>query len=261
MTSYQTEIQNLANIRFGSAKVELYDDTLATPAWVNLGAIKSLVSSTETEGEQEYAPDNTAPITKEPVPKYWVWEFDMQEAWNPSVLKLLRGGIDTYAESTTKTTMGIYAGNGTRPYRKVRFTNTVPGQQPVVIELRKAKLASDIDWNFPTDKDGTTAIALHIKLKAELDGSYGFGTVDVPKASGSVTISPEMVSLSLTGTTTQQMTVTSGGTAVAAEYGMLNNAVATVSTTGLVTAVAAGQTQLIITANSVTYYIPVLVEA
>jgi len=53
----------------------------------------------------------------------------------------------------------------------------------------------------------------------------------------------------------------SGGTAVAAEYGMLNNAVATISTTGLVTAVAAGQTQLIVTANNVTHYIPVIVEA
>ena len=252
MTNYQTEIQNIGDIRWGSAKIEIYDDS--TTAWKNLGAVKNVVATTTTSGEQKFEPDNAPSIKIDPVPESWDWSFDLQEAWNADTLKLLRGNIDTWSTTTTKTVVGVYAGTGARPYRKFRITNTTAGLQPAVIVLNKCKLTSELDWNFPTDKDGTTALALSVKISAEIDGVNGFGTLDIPKAAGTVTISPESVSITVGAT--QTMTV-SGATNVT--FGTTDVSIATVSSAGVVTGVAEGITQLIITTDGVTHIIPVMV--
>lgn len=252
MVTYQTQIQNPKDIRFGSAKIEIYDDDAA--AWRNLGAVKSVSATTTTNGTQKFKPDNAPPITIDPVPETWDWNFELQEGWKVETLKLLRGSIDTFATTSAGTTIGVYAGTGARPRRKIRITNTTAGQDAVVITLLQAVLTSELDWTFPTDEDGTTAVALPVTVSAELAGVSGFGTVFIPVNSGTVTISPESVSVAPAGT--QTMTVT-GATVVT--YGTADVGVATVSAAGVVTGVADGTTQLIVTADNIPHYIPVVV--
>lgn len=252
MTNYQTQVQNPGYIRWGSAKIEIWDSSAS--AYVNLGAVKGVSATTTTNGVQKFEPDNAPAIVIDPTPDTWDWKWEMQEAWNPSALKLLRGEIDTYTAGTNKTTVGVYAGTGVRPKNKIRITNTTAGQQAVVIVLNKCRLTSELDWNFPTDRDGTTAVALAVSVSAELDGVNGFGTLEIPSAAGTVTISPQAVSIRVAGT--QSMTVTGATTKT---YGTLDVSIATVTSGGVVTGVAAGTTQLLIVADGVTHIVPVTV--
>lgn len=250
MVNYQTTIQHPKYIRWGSATVEVYDTASST--WVNLGAIKSLSSTITTTGEQEYAPDNAAPIKIDPVPKTWDFTFELQEAWNMSALKLLRGDVDVYATDM----MHVYAGIGARPHNKIRITNTTAGVPAAIITLSKVKTMSELDWMFQSDTNSTAAIALPIKLSAEIDGNNGFGTVYVPHETGTVTITP--ASVSITVGATQAMTVTGATTK---SFGTTNVGVATVSATGVVTGVAEGNTRLLIDCDGVTHIVPVSVTA
>ena len=258
MTSYQTTIRNAKNIRFGSAKIEVYDDRISgSEVWLDLGALKNVKGTVSTEGEKKFEPDNTAPIIIDPVPETWDWEFDLQESFDANVWNLFRGEIDTWdTTDPTKTVIGMYAGTGSRPRRKVRITNTTAGQGEVIIVLNKAKISSEMDIEYPTDKDGTTALAIHVKLSGEIDGNNGFGTMTIPTNSATVTVSPSVISKAVGGT--QQLTV-SGATNVV--YGTLNSAIATVNSTGLVTAVAAGSTKVVVTADDTMYYVPITVTS
>ena len=258
MTSYQTTIRNAKNIRFGSAKIEVWDDRVSgSEHWVNLGALKNVKGTVSTEGEKKFEPDNTAPIIIDPVPDTWDWEFDLQESFDADVWNLFRGEIDTWdTTSASQTVIGMYAGTGSRPRRKVRITNTTAGQGQVVIVLNKAKISSEMDIEFPTDKDGTSALAIHVKLSGEIDGENGFGTMTIPKNNTDVTVSPSVISIAPNAT--QQLTVTGATTIV---YGVLNSAIATVSAAGLVTAVAAGSTKIVVTADDTMYYVPITVTS
>lgn len=254
MTTYQTTVQHPKYIRFGSAKIEVWDAT--NSVYVDLGALKGISATTTTDGAQEFTPDNAAPIKIDPTPKTWDWTAELQEAWNPAVLKILRGNIDTYAVGASDTTIGVYAGTGARPYNKFRITNTTAGQPAVVIIVNKAKVTSELDYTFPTDVDGTTALALPFTFSGELDGNNGFGTILVPNESATVTISPQSVSIAVGAT--QTMTVTG---ATNKTFGTVDVSVATVSALGVVTGVAAGSTRLLIDCDGVTYIIPVTVTA
>lgn len=178
MTNYQTTIKNPSAIRWGSAKIEIDSSSNATPVWKDLGAVKNITATMTTSGVQKFEPDNAPPMVIDPVPDTWDWKWDMQEAWNPAVLQLLRGPIDTFTTASNRTTIGVYAGTGARPARKIRITNKSPTGD-VVITLLSAKLTSEYDWNFPTDKDGTTAIALTVSVSAQLTDD-GFGTIESP---------------------------------------------------------------------------------
>lgn len=254
MTNYQTTVQHPGYIRWGSAKIDVWDAT--NSGWVNLGALKGISATTTTDGLQEFQPDNAPTIKRDPTPKTWDWTAELQEAWNPAVLKLLRGNIDTYATGASDTTIGVYAGTGSRPYNKFRITNTTAGASAVVIVINKAKVTSELDWTFPTDIDGTTALALPLTFSGEIDGNNGFGTIVVPNEAGAVTISPQSVSIAVGAT--QTMTITG---ATNKSFGTTDVAVATVSSLGVVTGVAAGTCRLLIDCDGVTYIIPVTVTS
>lgn len=177
MTNYQTTIQVPGAIRWGSAKIEI---KASSGDYVNLGAVKNISASTETTGTQTYAPDNAPPIKIDPTPTAWNWSFSLEEAWNPEVLQLLRGDVDTYTTSDGTTVVGIYAGAGKRPSLAVRLTNTTAGQSPVVIELASVKITSELDWTFPADSSGDTVLALPVTLAADLVPETGFGTITIP---------------------------------------------------------------------------------
>jgi len=177
MTNYQTTIQKPGAIRWGSAKIELKAES---GEYINLGAIKGITASTETTGIQTYSPDNTPPVKTDPTPTAWNWSFSLEEAWNPDVLKLMRGDVDTYTTSEGSTVIGVYAGTGKRPSLTVRLTNTTAGQQPVIIELESAKITSELDWTFPSDNAGDTALALPVTLSADITPEKGFGTITIP---------------------------------------------------------------------------------
>jgi len=253
MTNYQTTIQNPGAIRWGSAKIEIKNDS---NVWVNVGALKSISATTTTSGEQKFKPDNAPPITRDPTPETWDWSFELQEGWNPTVIQLLRGNIDTVTTASNMTTIGVYAGTGNRPQRSIRITNTTPGMANQVITLNKAKCTSELDFSYPADEDGTVPIVLPVKVSAEIDGINGFGTIVTPNAAATVTISPASATVTVGGT--QQLTVTGGTTTV---YGSLDVSVATVSSAGLITGVAAGNTLIAVTTDSVTRYVPVAVTS
>lgn len=177
MTDYQTTIQKPGALRWGSAKIELKAES---GDYINLGAIKSISAAIETSGIQEYAPDNAPPIKMDPVPKAWTWNFTLEEAWNPEILQLMRGDIDTYTEESGNQVIGVYAGTGQRPTLTMRITNTTAGAQPAVIELAACKVTSELDWTFPADTEKSTTIALPVTLSAEWVSGTGFGTITLP---------------------------------------------------------------------------------
>lgn len=181
MTTYQTNIQHPDYIRWGSAKIEVQNDACN---WVDLGAIKGITATMTTSGLVKYKPDNCPPIIKDPSPETWDWEFSLEEAWNPDILKLLRGAVDTWTDTTAGTTIGVYAGTGSRAERSYRITNTTPGMPAAQITLTAAKVTSEYDYTFPTDDDAATAVALRVRLSA-VDKGSGYGTIFVPKESQS----------------------------------------------------------------------------
>lgn len=175
--TYQTTIQKPGAIRWGSAKIELKAES---GDYIDLGAIKSISATLETSGVQEYAPDNAPPIKQDPVPKAWTWTFALEEAWNPDIIQLMRGEVDTHTTADGNTVIGVYAGTGTRPTLTMRITNTTKGAQPAVIELTACKITSELDWTFPADTDKATAISLPVTLSAEWTEGAGFGTITTP---------------------------------------------------------------------------------
>lgn len=178
MTNYQTTIQKPGAIRWGSAKIELKAES---GDYINLGAIKSISAKLETTGYQDYEPDNAPPIKMDPIPKAWTWSFVLEEAWNPDIIKLMRGDIDTYSEETGKQVIGVYAGTGTRPALTMRITNTTAGAEPAVIELISCRITSELDWAFPADADRQTPISLPVTMSAEWVSGTGFGTITLPE--------------------------------------------------------------------------------
>lgn len=181
MPQYQTTIQKPSAIRFGSAKIE-WKGPDATE-WIDLGALKTVAMTTNTDGEQKFEPDNAPPIIRDPQVNTWQISADVLECFNITALKEMFGDIHTYTAIAESTTIGVYAGTGKRPYGSLRITNTTPDEMAVILTLTKVKLTSELDFTFPTDKDGTTSIALPATWVAELDGDQGFGTLVVPNLS------------------------------------------------------------------------------
>lgn len=247
----QTQIQNLSNIRWGSAKVEIENDS---NVWVNLGAVKNVSTTIDTKGPQKYEPDNTPPIEKVPAPDGWNINFTAEEVWNADVIKLIWGDIHTYTTSGNTTTIGLYAGTGARPERRIRLTNTTEGQPAAVIVLEKCTCKSELDIVYNKDSDVTTSNGLAVIFSAARDPLTGFGTLALSTAA-SVTISPASVSIEVAGT--QQLTIT--GSPTTTTYGMMDISVASVSSSGLITGVAAGTTTCLVTTDGVLHQIPVTV--
>lgn len=248
--NYQTTIQVPGTIRFGSAKIELENDS---SVWVDIGALKGVTAKVNASDAVAFEPDNAPKIEFDSVIESWDWSAELLEAWNISTWKLLRGDVDTYTSGSTGTTIGIHAGTGSRPHRRLRITNTTPGEAPVEITLAKAKCTSQLDFTFGTDADRSTAIGLPVTWRA-LPDIAGFGTLFIPNSGQTVTISPATVMIKVAAT--QQLTV-SGATDIA--YGTLNAAVATVSASGLITGVAVGATTIIVTADGMVKRVPVTV--
>ena len=250
MTEYQTTIQKPGAIRFGSAKIEIENDD---NEWIDLGALKSVSSKVNVSEGTSYEPDNAPKQEMDATVESWDWTATVEEIWDIENWKLLRGDADTYTSGTGGTTIGIEAGSGTRPERRIRITNTTPGEAPVEIILAKAKCTSQLDFTFGTDADRTTAIGLPVTWRA-LPDIAGFGTLFIPNTGTTVTIEPAAVTIDVAAT--QQLNVT-GATEVT--YGTLNTAVATVTASGLITGLSAGMTTVIVTADGLVKRIPVTV--
>ena len=250
MTNYQTIIQKPHAIRFGSAKIEVENDS---STYVDLGAVKGLTIKVNAKDSEKYEPDNAPPREYDPLVESMDISFTMEEVWNVENWKLLRGNSDTYSAGSSATTIGIDAGTEERPYRKLRITNTTPGEAPVQMILTKCKYTSQLDLTFPADSDRATALGLPVTFRSYVD-TNGFGTLSVPNTPEDVSISPASISVAVDGT--QQITVT-GGTAVA--YGIMNAAVAAISDMGLVTGVTAGATQALITVDGREFRVAVVV--
>lgn len=253
MTVYQTTIQKPGAIRFGSAKIEVKDDN---NAWVDLGAVKSLTATMNVKEAQKFEPDNALYIEYDPEPESWDFKFDLQEVWDADVLELLRGDIDTSTSGTSKTTIGIYAGTGSRPYRSVRITNTTAGESPVILILASCKCISELDVTFGKDGDRTTANALPVTLRAYPQNVGGFGTLEIPDSATTHTITPATVSVAVGST--EELTISGSPTTVT--YGVLDSSIATVSA-GTVTGVAVGSTVVIVTIDGVVHQVPVTVTS
>ena len=253
MTTHQTTIQNPGSIRFGSAKIEIYDT--ATTSWRNLGAVKSLTMSVDAEEGKKFEPDNAPPIEQDPIINSWDVTFELQEAWDATVLKLLRGNVDTYTAATNSTVIGVEAGSGQRPEFRMRITNTTAGSSPVVIELGKCKCTSNLDITFAADSASDTALALPVTIKSYLQTSGGFGTITIPTVNNTYTISPASPDITVSGE--QALTIPpTPGTAV---FGSLDVSIATVDSSGVITGVSAGYVQIVATLDGVPYYVPVTV--
>ncbi len=250
----QTTIQKPGALRWGSAKIEVKNDS---NVWVDLGAIKGLKTTTTTEGGGEYLPDNAPPIQVDSVVKSWEFAFDLEEAWDATTLQMIRGDIDTYTAGDNSTIIGIGAGTGSRPSREWRITNTTPGQSPVVISLLSVRCTSDLDWTFPADTDNTTAVSLPVTLSAVRSGTSGFGTLEIPDAATNYTITPAAVSVAVDAT--QALTIS--GTPDSVTYGILNTAVATISSAGVITGVAVGNTSAVVTIDDVVHLVAVTVTS
>lgn len=250
----QTTIQKPGAIRWGSAKVEVKNDS---GVWVDLGAIKSLKTTTTTTGGGMYKPDNTPPKKIDPIEESWEFAFDLEEAWDAVTLQLLRGEVDTYTDGDNSTIIGVGAGTGERPSREWRLTNTTPGQAAAVISLLSVCCTSSLDWTYPADADNTTAVSLPVTLSAVKVGTSGFGTIEIPDATTNYTITPASVSVAVGAT--QALTVS--GTPDSVTYGILNAAVATISSSGVITGVAAGTTSAVVTIDDVVHLVAVAVTA
>ena len=158
MPTYQTEAQNLAAVRFGSAKIEI--GTSASDLQ-DLGMVTS-VQFAESFTPVELKPDNAVKYTKairEHVCKlsFEMWELDLTK------LALLRGGIDT-SDSTEAVSVSVSNEPHTLNDTDIVWLDYANGDGTevntiVVTDASATEAVRNTDYVIVVGTDGRTGIA------------------------------------------------------------------------------------------------------
>lgn len=158
MVNYQSAVQNVNTIRFGSAKLEL-GNTVGT--LVNLG-VATGIEFEETFTPIIIKPDNAPEMQIGVKDHYANIKFELWEL-NLSNLNLIRGGIDTYgttAASPVTVTDELITLTGTS-FKRFAFKNGA-GTEPSTISVKdsaNAATARNTDYVIGLDSAGWPIIA------------------------------------------------------------------------------------------------------
>lgn len=158
MVNFQSEVQNVNAIRFGSAKIEV---------GATVGALINLGVATGIEFEESFTPivikPDNAPELKVGVREHYatvrfeLWEIDL------SNLYLIRGGMDTYTAATddpVSVTDEAHTLTGTNSIRLNNKNGAGTEVGTIVVTDASANAAvRNSDYVITVDPDGYTCIA------------------------------------------------------------------------------------------------------
>ncbi len=204
MVNYQTGVQKINAIKFGSAKVEV---------GATIGALVNLGVATDIEFEEEFTPiilkPDNAPEIQVGVKEHYasvrfnMWEFDL------SNVNLIRGGIDTYtpiAGTPVSVTDEAHTLNGTTLERLDYKNGSGAVVSSIVVTDASANPAVlNTDYIIAVDAAGYTCIARISTSSVISDGegvlvdySYTPSASETLTSGGLNTINPRVVRLTNT---------------------------------------------------------------
>ncbi|UCF13192.1 MAG: hypothetical protein JSW06_02765 [Thermoplasmatales archaeon] len=166
MPEFQTTVNNNLVVR-GSGKLEVAPYTSGTPAWVNVGAIKSLVTNEEltvSEEENDNA-DSTSRVSKQEV----TISFIQLELLNLDVWEIMRGSIDTIIQDSNETK--ILSGNKSDvPKFMVRIT-TKNDSKTLYFMAYNCTIKSGFTFEYQADEAEDARIQNPLEILCKTDSN------------------------------------------------------------------------------------------
>lgn len=164
MAEYQTSINNLNVIR-GNGLVEVAPYVDGTPAWVSVGAIKSLSVEEifSVAKEENDNADSTDRVNKQEV----AVKFTQLELLNLDVWEIMRSTLDTIIMESTSTK--ILSGAATEiPFFMLRITTANSGS-PVYFTAYKCQLQKGFNFKYQKDDGDDTRIQNPVEIIGRTD--------------------------------------------------------------------------------------------
>ncbi len=166
----QTAVQNAQSIQFGSGKIEYSKDNGIS--WINLGAMRN-IRFTESWEEVEVKSDNAGTVKQGIKNQIATIAGDLMEI-DLEKLSDLRGGLDTFSESTGVSKTLKSGGKTSQTPIQVKVTNEDEDGNIFRITLYKVTSIRGIEIPFNSDEADDPNM-IPIELKGVKDTSRAVG--------------------------------------------------------------------------------------